>query len=32
MDKKIISIINQKSGAGESTTTINLADLRKKNG
>ncbi len=32
MDKKIISIINQKSGAGKTRTLINTADFRKKKG
>jgi len=32
MDKKNISIINQKSGVGETTVVINPIALRKKNG
>jgi len=32
MDKKIILIINQKDGAGETATEFNFTALRKKNG
>ena len=32
MDKKIISIINQKDGASETATEFNFTALRKKNG
>jgi len=32
MDKKIILIINQKDGAGKTTTEFNFTALRKKNG
>ena len=32
MNKKNISIINQKSGLGKTTTVSNPAGLRKKNG